>query len=504
MKSIYLSAVSLLLIPVVVFAQGAAYVTGLESELGEDTLTVRWNPVTIEDTSFYRVYYSFESIIENDGLYDDFEETVDDTPEYTFDPLPELDTIFVSVTAVDEDGEDIGFFVEEIEVDLTGEGGGDSGSEGGAEDDELIEGIEEDANENQSVSEEAIAIEEEREEVVEEENIIEEAIEEEAVLEVKEESFVLPESEEDIPEAVDPEYPTEPAPAVRLLTAVPASPTNLRVIFSGPVEVDAATAPQAFSIVDLQGNPLQIMRVTIAEEEVSIVTELQDRSKIYRFTAKEPLAGKGGVALDQARRTASFRGHANAPDSNKPADPTPVPTPEPEESTETTTPTPATPLTGVENLVVEHERQANGLYTVTTSWDLVGDASQLREYSVSQSRDGGASFGKTDTISGNVAGVTLRDTEPGSFTLAVTLVTIDGREIDGGQQTVQLGTPQVPTVTTTHTPTASVVTPPVSPVEAAESAGGLTDSGMATALSIAIGGGIVGWRRSRKKKVEDN
>lgn len=86
----------------------------------EDTgsVTVRWNAVNDPTVVRYRVFYSFASILENEGLYDDFEETDGAATSHTIIAPPAVDTLYVSVLAVNAGGEESAYFTNEASVDL--------------------------------------------------------------------------------------------------------------------------------------------------------------------------------------------------------------------------------------------------------------------------------------------------------------------------------------------------------------------------------------------------
>jgi len=94
----------------VAFAAGTpSNVQNIQARLLGEALTVTWAPVA--GAQFYRIYYSHESILSNQGNYDDFETTPTNAATYTFTKLPlNSQEIFVSVLAVDaSDTESEGF-----------------------------------------------------------------------------------------------------------------------------------------------------------------------------------------------------------------------------------------------------------------------------------------------------------------------------------------------------------------------------------------------------------
>lgn len=81
-------------------------------------IRLEWDPVS-DDIDVYRIYYSQQSILENDGAYDDFIAAASRVTTFTMTELPPFPKIFFSVIAVNADGEESESFVEEIELDLS-------------------------------------------------------------------------------------------------------------------------------------------------------------------------------------------------------------------------------------------------------------------------------------------------------------------------------------------------------------------------------------------------
>src|SRR3989344_2524406 len=106
---------------VLLWPVGAAALPGnihdLEAELTNGTIEVHWAPPTSGDkVAYYRVYISHQSILDNNGTYDDYERTQGPQTEYTITEIPDVPQVFVAVLAVNEKGEESGFFTEEIGI----------------------------------------------------------------------------------------------------------------------------------------------------------------------------------------------------------------------------------------------------------------------------------------------------------------------------------------------------------------------------------------------------
>lgn len=111
-----LSALSLLMSGVALAAgTPPANVKNVQATIVNGALSVTWNaPADATNIASYRVYYSHQSILGNDGNYDDFEQTAGSVTSYTFKSLPLTSpVIFIGVLAVSKDGtESDGFEVE--------------------------------------------------------------------------------------------------------------------------------------------------------------------------------------------------------------------------------------------------------------------------------------------------------------------------------------------------------------------------------------------------------
>ncbi|MDP6575848.1 MAG: hypothetical protein QF755_05155 [Candidatus Peribacteraceae bacterium] len=142
--------ITLVILPIVVITQAPAYVEGLDISLEEGEITLQWKEQPNMDIASYRIYYSFESILENDGLYDDVIETQSDENEHKFPPPDGYDELYFAVIGVNEAGEDIDKFVEEISIQIDDDGGlpddddMDDDDEDFLEDDDLDDDFDED------------------------------------------------------------------------------------------------------------------------------------------------------------------------------------------------------------------------------------------------------------------------------------------------------------------------------------------------------------------------
>jgi hypothetical protein len=113
-------ALGTLLLPAFAWAAAPGSVTGIHATLANGKVTVTWNAVTGQPISAYRVFFSHASILGNNGLYDDFETAAGSVTSYTIQNTPPVQTLFVSVLAVNDNGEESPYFAEEASVDMSG------------------------------------------------------------------------------------------------------------------------------------------------------------------------------------------------------------------------------------------------------------------------------------------------------------------------------------------------------------------------------------------------
>src|SRR3989344_7288869 len=259
-----------LLSPVAVRAEVAG-VTGVQAVAVDGDVRVKWNaPGGGDSIASYRVYYSQESILENGGVYDDFEETQGPTTEHVLLNMPEGD-LFVSVLAVNATGEESPFFLEEATVSVV--------SSPASDPEEFPE--------------------------------TEVSTPEPALVEDVPPSFI---DEPIIPETLIPIPPADD-PFV-IVQAVAVSATGVLVTFSLPVTLAPEDAPQAFTIKDGSGVILPLRRLVIAGNRVEIDTAPQVRGQPYIVEVGPVLFGtssdptEGPVSLSIQRNKALFLGHA--------------------------------------------------------------------------------------------------------------------------------------------------------------------------------------------------
>jgi len=416
-----------LLLPVITLAVAPSPVTGLAAESHNGKVTVSWQAQPSENVALYRVYFSSQSILENRGLYDDFETTAGPVTSYVIENPPDVPMLFISVLGVSSSGEDANTFVEEVSVAIAPKATPEP-------------------NPTAPIP-----------------------------------APIPPVDQNPVP--IVPSTPTPPAEqplapqrnaTVSIVSLQVVSATGVLLQFSDPITVEPARAPEAFSIMDASGAQLPITSIAIEGSTILVVTDTQERGRKYEMRVSEPAFNIEGIPLDPVRRTVVFEGSPSGRD--------PIPA-IPQD------PNAGMPFAGIGNFVMHTVKQGNGLYAITATWDTVGNPQELGYYIVEQTRDGGNTFGGTQTLPAGIPGMQLSDVTPGSFGIVVTPVKTDGTKLPSASQMATLEGK----ASATQAPVASVS----SPRSPATDRLSTTGFGVA-ALAFAAAGATAGWRRMRR------
>ncbi len=441
-----LAVVSVLSLPFSALAEAPQSVTGLNAEAQEDgTIQVRWTPVGGE-VSAYRVYFSQKSILENDGYYDDVETTEGPVSEYVLRSVPSsLTTIFVSVMAVNAQGEESQYFIEEVQVQRSM---------------------------GQPMNEPPASLPE-------------------------------PAPVSSVPQQQIPPSAQEPSGnTLHLLSAQALSATRVGLGFSATPIIEPSLAPSAFSIVDAAGAPLAIEQLTIEGKNVSVQTVRQVAGAVYQIRLNEPLAGEGMIPLDRLDRTAFFTGHSTGLTPQEGAARAVE-----QEVTAPATSLPQQPgqLPDVLNFRLQASPQNSQLFTVIGQWEYDPSTPEGAFIVVRQSRDGGRTFSVPEFLPGDLDGVKIPNVTPQNFGIVVYVADAEGRSSPGVFRSIfGWNTPQVaPPPTATVTPPASAQSSaPASTVTAPPTpkAKSLSQTGAGAIAGLAALGAFLGWKKTRKAR----
>ncbi|MBI3331904.1 hypothetical protein HYZ99_03005 [Candidatus Peregrinibacteria bacterium] len=373
-----------LLSPAYAFAAPGG-VTGIQAEVVEGEVRVRWNAATDGDpAASYRVYYNTESILENDGEYDDFEETNDPVTQHILRDFPPSMELYISVLAVGPDGVESDFFLEEVNVFL------------GQEPEEPLE--EPPPEEEPSSSSQEIP------------------------------TPTLPSEEE-------PSVPGLPmsGEVFAVVSAESISATGVLVTFSLPVVLAPDQAANAFMIKNSSGTQLALTRLTIAGNRVQINTEVQERNVAYIVEASSVLQGRAAdptaslVTLSPAQDKGLFLGHGMGKEARV-FDP---------RGAQSQSSIPVQPR-DIANLNIRATPGGNNRYDVTVTWRDTNPPGAVASFEVTQSPDNGRTFSAPQLIPGNTTMVTLRGVPAGEFGVAVRAISSFGTASAGVFKSVAL------------------------------------------------------------------
>ncbi|MFA6039654.1 MAG: fibronectin type III domain-containing protein [Candidatus Peribacteraceae bacterium] len=113
-----LAVFALALWPVAALALPPPHIEEVQAAYENGTVKVTWEAPAEQGIARYRIYYSHASILQNGGTYDDFATTDDAGTEYVLRDLPAVESLYVAVIAVGEDGEEGTVFGSEAFVEI--------------------------------------------------------------------------------------------------------------------------------------------------------------------------------------------------------------------------------------------------------------------------------------------------------------------------------------------------------------------------------------------------
>jgi hypothetical protein len=431
-------AFALAFIPLGIALAAPGNVTGIKGEAVNGKAHVSWQKPAGEEPVNYRIFYSRQSILQQNGLYDDFETVPAASLDYTFDALPyAADVLYVSVLAVSAKGEESPLFLEEARIQLT-------------------------AAQTNIPSPGSSAMAQ--------------------------------------PTPSSASFVSSAAPAsgvIRMLSAKAISATGVLVTFSDTVSISPADAAQAFLIKDASGALLRVTRLVILGKEVTIHTVKQERSRVYRLEATDAIGGLGaqGTALkiDPQQSDVLFTGHETGLPYGSTVSSFGFASRASSSRASVAGPSFPQAVEDIRNLVLRGQDEGDS-YRIEASWQ-APNASGIREYKVSQSRDGGRTYGKSQTVPASANGLNIDEIPGGSFALQVQTVYTDGRLSRGVSQSITLPLKGIPgkgkgTV-------GSIIEKP------AQTGGQLPSSGIALGLPVVLSGMGVGFQMWRRKRMQE-
>ncbi len=359
-----------------------ANVTGIKAELSDGGVKVSWNPVG-GDIATYRVFYSQASILNNNGLYDDFETEAGTSTSHILRSLPAVQDLYVSVLALDSKGKESPYFLEEAHVTLN-----------------AAPAMPSSAMQQSSVP-----------------------------------TPMPTPTPTPLPTSMPTSVPTS-APAadiLRLLRAEVMSSTGITLHFSLPVTVDANRALDAVTIETASGTKLNMMRFVIQGNDLMVHTDIQERGVAYKVTISNAVTAAGAagqrLAVQPGENSLFVVGHGTGRD----------PSTGPSSSGTSTGPIVKSDVT---QLRLRAQPTGN-TYRVDVTWQatsLASDVAGFTGYSVAQTTDDGKTYGPAQTIAKSATTITVKNVPAGSFGVVIRTIYSDGSQSKGIMQIIKLAT----------------------------------------------------------------
>ncbi|PIQ76443.1 hypothetical protein COU78_06350 [Candidatus Peregrinibacteria bacterium CG10_big_fil_rev_8_21_14_0_10_49_24] len=410
---------SALLAPGILFAQSApSPVTGIAAAVQGNQITVSWNAPAETDISYYRVYLSSKSILENGGSYDDFEATPDANTFYTLQHRPTSGSVYIAVLAVNRAGMEGDVFVEEAIVVAGTPNNAPTFTP-------TLKTLPPPVTQQPPPPEQISPPESEQTAVSTFDVTTENPVSQEEAAALRER---IQQQVESLPTWEGVSYGGK----LHLILTDVISPTEVVLTFSGNPTVDVQSAPDAFSIVDSEGGSLRIESILIEGDTITVQTEKQTRGVLYEIKLKEPLQGTDGSPLDATNRQGFFTGHPTGAEAVQPAEET---APVPEE--------PADPRS-ISNLRLTTSSLLNGVYTVHARWEVRNAYNDLIYYAVRQSNDGGATFSDPTIMPFTINGLDVPGVLQGQYGLGITTISMFGYQSPEVFASIAVGPQEVP------------------------------------------------------------
>jgi hypothetical protein len=348
------------LVPVMVLAIAPQNVTGITAVKEGEKVRVTWTQVANTDIKSYRIFYSHASILQNQGLYDDFETVDGSTNTHLLQNIPPVNELYVSVLAVNNNNEESPYFTQEAKVMLS----------------------------------------------------------------------MQPQTN-----SSEPILDTTPGNIVRVLSVEATSNTGVTIKFSMPVAVDTTKAVDAIRIENASGASLTVRRIIVQGSTMIVHTLMQSRGTVYTLAVGDGISGKGTngtqIPLDPEQGPVLFTGHITGT-----------------QGAATSTAPVAQPATGLPagqagtqmdatQLRLVAKPDGTNTYTVEGAWQAPTQAG-LTGYKLSQSTDGGKTYGAPSTIGAQGAAVKIPRVPAGTFSLRLQAIYEGGSVSTGITQSINL------------------------------------------------------------------
>lgn len=370
-------------------------VTSVRADYIGGALVVNWGAV--QDPAgidFYRIYFSRQSILQNQGDYDDVERTQGTATTYTFERAPfGGKKVFVSVMAVNKDGLESEAFEVESSAVLTSASSGTTSSTPTSS--ATSSATRSSSSKSSSVS-----------------NISSSATQ---VSSQKSSSSIATLSSS--------------AEPLQLMRVRAISSTGVLLEFSKPLDATVPTA-DAFAIVDGSGSELMIKSVAFSGSTNLIVNTASQRPQvIYALGLTKTLKASDGATIPAPLPELTFFSFMMLPVTSSAS------------SVQSSAPMlDTTPPNPVQNLAISFEPKPDGTYDVMAFWQASASA-DLASYLISTTKDGKI-YSAENPLNIGETGATFRGLKPGTFGVRVIARDTTGNRSMAVERTIKL--PELP------------------------------------------------------------
>lgn len=357
-----------------------ANVKSVQAKAQGNALALTWAPV--EGAASYRIYYSHESILGNQGNYDDFQPTTNADTSYTFTSAPlSAPAIYFGVLAVDATGVESEGFEVETSVTLT-------------------------------------------------------ASQPSTNMPVIGASSSAPAMTTSTPSQTVQSMPSTTSTPFAMLAVESTSSTGVIVAFSKTIKSDLVLNPSYFIITTVSGTVLPITRVEMGAQSALLHTRPQTPGESYTLGLLNAIQAQDGTNLTPSAPRVWFGGFSNVPMgasssaasmpsstsySRSPLNPNPPPTQQPV-------------VRDPQSLQLNAQAQKDGTYAVSARWVEVPGA---QGYVLYTSADG-KQYIKSSIVDATQNSVEYSRVKPGDFWLKVAAKDNLGNESAGIARAVSL------------------------------------------------------------------
>lgn len=422
-----------MMLPAMAMAAPPPPASGVSAVAEDGGVRVRWDYV--EGQTRAHIYWSYISILENGGEYDDFAVMEGPSTEYLIDVPPAVDTLYVAIILENADGEESPFFTEEASIEL-----------GTAQNADSASSASQDVSSQQASASSAWSSQ--------------------AESSMSDDIWDPLSSAASVSSAAVSTSSALPNDGkFHMLTAEAVSPNQVVLTFSHPVVMNVSEAARAFTVATLDGRQLALTRLELLAERVTLATDTQERGVTYVVTASSVVQGVQAIGAQQVAvafpslvESATFTGNAFGKEPLVP--------------------------TAAKGFSLQAIAIGGGLYRIETQLTEIPHDGIAR-YDVYQSLDGGRTFSGPQSVEAAVPSIRVDGVAAGAFVMTLQPIALDGTPRSPLTASVTLGS-GTPTPVVTSSSSAKAV----SSAKSSSSSSGTTTRPPSTSLP-GSGAGIV-------------